>query len=257
MENVGFDKTIKKDANTDDTLRLIVHTAIVYSKGDFAKHTAKLLCPKGTSRDACLRAIFDYYCRNVVYKLDPTGTEIINTPNKTIIDGQGDCKKAATFIASILLAAGIEPIFKHVFYDNNDQYTHIYIIVGTPDNYITLDPTNNCNYDKEVKYKHGTLYFVNGKKMDLKLVGKLDDVHDNTPSQVAGINWSGNCASMHDDLSIIGDSTMGKINFKKAVHFAESHSPLHYAYKLANGEVNLMHKEHCKIFQLLINAVLL
>jgi hypothetical protein len=216
VDNVGFDKTISKDASTDDTLALIVHTANVYSKGDYAMECAKHLCPNGTPRAACLRNIFDYYCRNVVYKLDPKGTEKVYTPNRTIIEGAGDCKKAATFLGSVLLASGIEPIFKHVYYDNNDQYTHIYVIVGTPDNYITLDPTNGCNYNKEVKYKHANLYFTNGRKMELKQMGATDSPHQQSPSMVAGIDWNATCGSMNNDISAISDNMLGAT--KRPVH---------------------------------------
>lgn len=211
MQNIGFDKTIKKDASTDDTLRLIVSTANQYSKSQFAIHAAAELCPKGTSKEQCLRNVFEFYTRNVKYKLDPKGIERIYTPNRTIIEGQGDCKKAATFIASILLAAGIKPIFKHVTYEGNGIYTHIYIIVGTPEQYITLDPTNGGNYDSEVSHKNATLYYPNGKKMELKLMGNPSNL-ERYDSSVSGINWSATCGTMENDIQTISDCTMGAAN---------------------------------------------
>jgi hypothetical protein len=213
VAEIAFDRKIKSGAGTDDTLALIIRTANIYSKSDYARECAKELCPAGTSRAQCLRNIFDYYCRNVIYKLDPRNKEIVNTPMLTILQGEGDCKKAATWLAAILIAAGIQPTFKHVYYDNNFQYTHIYIIVGTPDNYVTLDPTNQCQFNAEVKSKKQTLYYLNGQKMDLHLMGR-SEVHDNTPSGVAGINWSGNCSGMEDDLQHIGDSFMGAVKAK-------------------------------------------
>jgi hypothetical protein len=181
VQQGAFDTLIKADATTDDTLALIVSTAKDYSKHGFAQECAKLLCPPGTDRDTCLRNVFNYYCRNVKYILDQKGIEKVYTPARTISEGEGDCKKAATYIASVLLATGrpdLVPVFKWVLYSGNDEFSHIYVIVpinGSTNNYVTLDPTNNCQYDKEVKYNNGTLYFVNGKKMELRQMGYSDN----------------------------------------------------------------------------------
>jgi hypothetical protein len=173
VSGVGFDTLIKKDAGTADTLRLIVATAQQYSKKPFSIKAAAELCPPGTSREQCLKNVFEFYCRNVSYILDEPKIEKVYTPERTLSEGAGDCKKAAVFIASILIAAGIEPIFKHVYYEGNGEYTHIYIIVPDPDlsNYITLDPTNKCQFNKEVRFSKGSLYFINGEKMELHQMG--------------------------------------------------------------------------------------
>lgn len=178
MENIGFDKLIKKNASVDDTLALIIKSSIECSKMPFVKSIVEKLGPT-TPKSEFIRRVFDYYCRNVEYTLDKEGTESVHTPALVIVNGKGDCKKAATFLASVLIAAGIEPIFKHVYYDGSDLYTHIYIIVGNPDynNYITLDPTNDCKFNKEVDYRTGTLYFTNGKHMELRLMGASKPQH--------------------------------------------------------------------------------
>lgn len=172
MQNVGYDKLVKKHASVDDTLALIVHAANTESKSSFIKNLVEKLGPT-TPRDEFLRRVFDYYCRNVTYLLDKNGVEKVYTPARTISEGKGDCKKAATFLASVLIAAGITPVFKHVYYAGDDDFTHIYVIVPNPDytHYITLDPTNNCRYNKEVNFKKGTLYFINGKHMELRMMG--------------------------------------------------------------------------------------
>lgn len=172
MEAIGFDKLISKHASTEDTLRLIVDTVNDYSKSGFVRDAVKKLCPPGTDRNTCIRNIFDYYCRNVDYLLDDKGVEKVYTPARTISEGAGDCKKAATLVASFLVAAGINPVLKHVFYQGNDDYTHIYVIVLNSDGtYITLDPTNNCKFNSEVSYSHGSLHFLDGKVMELRQMG--------------------------------------------------------------------------------------
>lgn len=191
MTNVGFDKLIKKNASVEDTLDLIVKVANECSKKSYVNSIVKRFSPIH-DRNEFLRNVFNYYCRNVVYQLDGTGTEEVHNPELTITNGTGDCKKAATFLASILIAAGIEPVFKHVYYEGEQDYTHIYIIVPDPDfkNYITLDPTNNCEYDKEVNYKSATLYFTNGTNMELRHMGK--PAHTNKPAQHHGGGYSHN-----------------------------------------------------------------
>lgn len=184
MATLGFDTLHNKNATVDDTLALIVDFVNEYSRDGFAKDCAAKL--NTGDKHQFIRNLFDYYCRNVDYILDTPGIEKVYTPARTIYEGKGDCKKAATFIASVLKAGGVEPILKHVYYDGNDLYTHIYVIVpdipagtqlknpwGNPgNNYITLDPTNDCQFNKEVNYKSGTLYFLNGKKMELRAMGK-------------------------------------------------------------------------------------
>lgn len=172
MANLGFDTLHNQNATVDDTLALIVDFVNQYSKDGFAKDVAAKL--NTGDKHQFIRNLFDYYCRNVDYILDQPGIEKVYTPARTIYEGKGDCKKAATFLASVLKAGGVEPILKHVYYDGNSVYTHIYVIVPDPDlnNYITLDPTNDCQYNKEVDYKTGTLYFLNGKKMELRAMGK-------------------------------------------------------------------------------------
>lgn len=203
MDNeIGFDTLVKKDAGIDDTLRLIISTINKYSSDPFVKQVVHNLGPV-TDRNAFIHKLFDYYCRNVNYLLDNKGTEKVYTPSRIISEGTGDCKKAATFLASVLTSANIPAILKHVYYNNRDSYTHIYVIVPNPDtnHYITLDPTNGCNYDKEVDYKSATLYYLNGKKMDLRLMGKSN--YD-APDGIA------HCmGEMHTDLNGIGNYVTG------------------------------------------------
>ena len=208
----GFDLLVNPDADTADTLALIVRTVNTYSKSPFAKACAAKLCPKSASRLECIRNVFDYYCRNVDYVLDQPGIEKVYTPQRTIIEGGGDCKKSATFLASVLLAAGIEPVLKHVHYRGNDNYTHIYVIVPNPtiSSYITLDPTNHCQFDKEVNSHKQTLYFLNGKVMELRSMG---NPNNNT---LANLSWSSDISegtdSLMGDLEQVGDSLIGKGN---------------------------------------------
>jgi len=208
-----FDTLIKKNADVNDTLAFIVDTTNKYSKGKFIQGVVAEIRRIAPDRDSFIRELFNYYCRNVKYVLDATGVEWVNTPQYIILDGRGDCKKAATFLASVLSAANIEPVFKHVYYSNNDRYTHIYVIVPNPDidHYIVLDPTNSKLFNKEVYYQTGCLYFLNGKKMELRQMGNSNS-NFKIDSTAFGINKG--CGDMLSYIDDVADQTMGANKMK-------------------------------------------
>src|ERR1700722_68311 len=183
--SVQWEKTLKDEATTSDVLNAIVATVRAYCRSSFAlaavKHIKEYCQQTGcTSSEDFIKALYEWACRNLDYKLDPEGNEIIRTPDLSVRLQNADCKKFSILLGSILCAAGYEPIFKHVFYEGNDNYSHIYIILPNPDlqNYITLDCTLDV-YDKEVKYKSYCLYLLNGQKMPsngykLTMMGKAN-----------------------------------------------------------------------------------
>lgn len=203
MAETGFDTLVKKKADTSDTLALIVRTINDFYTSRFVTEAAAELCPSGTSRDECLHNVFNAAHRNISYVLDTPGREDVWTPALTILHGKGDCKKITVFIASVLKAAGIEPVLKHVYYDDNDMYTHIYVIVADPDinHYITLDAADNTQFNREVSYKGGTLYFLDGRTMELHQMGK-----GNFSSSDFSENFATGCHQMQGDLESIGNS---------------------------------------------------
>lgn len=195
---MAFDRLIKKNAYTEDTLKLIIRTVNEAESRGFGKEVVKALAglkpaihltsnghiPDSDKLDFMHR-LFAWVCRNVEYTKDPEGSERVHTAPLTVHNGKGDCKKCATLLSSVLAEAGIESILKWVTYEGNEDYTHIYVIVPYPDNkkYIVLDPTNDCKWNSEVTYKSATLYFLNGKVMELRQVGApnkpLFDFSDN------------------------------------------------------------------------------
>jgi len=212
-----FDILVKKNADTGDTLSLIISTINSYSESEFVKQCAERLCPPGTDRHQCMRNVFDYYCRNVDYILDKPGKEIVGTPTKTIREGKGDCKKAATFLASVLKAAGIEPVLKHVTYADNDSYSHIFTIVPDPDinHYITLDPTNDCRYDSEVRFDGATLYYLDGRVMDLHLMGNPNNGNSRTGDLYTG------CCNVMGDLDQVSDNVLNTNSAAPAIKLSQ------------------------------------
>lgn len=188
---------VKQNATVDDTLRTIVNAVNQCKQSAFIQQVvaeiSKLHNPQ-TDKLGFIRELFAFICRNLTYKLDINGIEEVWTPELTMREKIYDCKKGSVFIASVLAAAGIEPILKHVYYASPgggvENWTHIYTIVPNPDtnNYITVDTTNDCRFNTEVNYKTGTLYFLNGKKMELHMMGNSNAVQTLTPEQRADLS---------------------------------------------------------------------
>lgn len=177
---MAWEFTAKKNATIDDTLNYLINAINVDSKTDFVKECVKKLRSVSSDNFTFIHNLFNFVCRNVKYKLDENGTERIFTAQRTVREGmQGaDCKKMAGLIAAVLQAAGIDCALKHVYYYDQitnawKDYTHIYVIVPFPDvqHYITVDPTNDCKWNTEIHHDKATLYFLNGNKMDLKVMG--------------------------------------------------------------------------------------
>src|ERR1700753_551076 len=195
-----WEETIKTDANTDDVLNGVLACVRIYSKSPFAftaVNSIKEYCRKEgqSSQLDFLKALYEWACRNIDYKLDPEGNEILRTPDLSVNEGNADCKKFCILLGSVLVAAGIEPIFKHVFYKGNKNYSHIYIIIPNPDltNYITLDCTLD-NFNEQVKYETYCLYTLNGTTMPstgykLTMMGAKDN-SNNWGSDVATCSGS-------------------------------------------------------------------
>lgn len=186
MSNVQWAETISNDATTEQTLENIVKRVNIDKLSPFAIEAAEILrqASDGSQLDF-LETMFSWACRNIDYKLDGDShaypdkdTEVLATPDLTVRNGISDCKKYSILQGSILAAAGIEPIFKWVEYADDTAWTHIYVIVPGADfdarqrsTYIVLDPTNDCKFNEEVKYKSATLYYLNGTTMKLQGMG--------------------------------------------------------------------------------------
>ncbi len=167
---------VKEGATIPDTLKMIVAAVNVCSRSPYVIQLTKQLNPTGDKK-AFIKRLFDWVCVHVPYILDQPGDEEVWTPELTIKEGRGDCKKMTVLIASVLKCAGIEPVIKHVYYTNEDaENTHVYVIVPYPDlqHYLTVDPVNHKQWNTEVKgIRDVTLNFLNGKIMKLHMMGSV------------------------------------------------------------------------------------
>lgn len=197
-----WEVSVKKDATTEDTIALIINTVNGYYNSDCVRNLALQLNPTG-DKYLYFKRLFHWVDTHIEYENDKEvneqgdNYEDVYTPERTIREGKGDCKKMATLIAAVLKQVGIEPYLKHVeYYDK--PYTHIYVIVPHPDlkNYVIIDPVNDHQFDKEVSHDKAQVFNLKGEEMELRQMGR-------TPRRsnwsLSGIGYS--AATLDLDLS--------------------------------------------------------
>lgn len=208
MSHVRFD-VVKKNATIPDTLSLIVKAVNICSRSPFVERLTAQLNYTG-DKYAFVKKVFDFVCNNVPYVLDQPGDEEVWTPELTMKEGRGDCKKMTVLIASILKCAGIEPVLKHVYYKHSTN-THIYVIVPNPDlnNYLTVDPVNHKMWNTEVTgIRSASLHFLNGKTMDLHMMGAPPE--NRIKANFSRSGFPSACRGLDDDIAFVaGVASMG------------------------------------------------
>jgi len=212
---MAYSVVVKKNATIPDTLKLINIAVNIQSRSPFVKELTRQLNPTG-DKYAFIKRLFDWVCTHVKYKLDAAGDEEIWSPELTYKKGIGDCKKMTTLIASVLKCAGIEPVLKHVGYKDSAN-THIYVIVPFPDlnNYLVVDPVNYKQWNKEVEHNKASLNFLNGKQMDLHMMGNVPRKRLHAPQ-----DWKQHIkkcvGEVDDDIAGIAGTDLAEINGDKA-----------------------------------------
>lgn len=98
-----------------------------------------------------LEDIWTFVHTKISYKKDAPGDERIKLPSVTWKDRYADCKSMSLFIGSILKNKGIPYAYRFTKYDNDRDYTHIYVIAYPGGNEIILDAVHDT-FNEEVEY---------------------------------------------------------------------------------------------------------
>lgn len=85
--------------------------------------------------------LFEFVRRNVRYVRDIHGVETVQTPEKTLELGYGDCDDSSVLLATLLESTGHPTRFVAVGTRNPDQYEHVYVETRIGNSWIALDPT--------------------------------------------------------------------------------------------------------------------
>lgn len=237
---MAWEIVVKEKATTNDVCQLIVQTINDYSDSEIVKRIIALYngVPQNNIADFT-KWLFDFCCKTITYRRDPKGWERIFTPLRLMHERYGDCKKFTTLIACVLkhLGYGNSIRLKVVSYDGKN-WEHIYpVLLINSSKYITLDPVNYCQYNKEVNHIKTLVYKLNGQYMEVqgnrlsqmgnvfRLSGMGQSAND-FMNEIDGINFSGSGRLSGGRLAdietlyelsgcnCIPDNSMGKL-FKK------------------------------------------
>jgi hypothetical protein len=170
-----------KDGSVPEILK-----AIFYA-GKLAPKMTKQISSRliGKNDYETLRNIWNFLKKEVIYKRDKPGKEVVKSPGKLIFDGYGDCKSFTNMAQSLITNAGISFKYRVAFYDpDNPQQGHIYpIAVLSPKKEIVVDAVHS-HFNEEVPFWKAFDYSPDGK-----LIGSVkSDNFDN----LAGIDGNKN-----------------------------------------------------------------
>ena len=235
---MAWEVKISDNATTQDTINLIIQTVNKYSHSAFVKALCDRLNPKGGALPF-VKNLFDLVCREIEYKRDPVGHEKIYTPERTFREASGDCKKMATIIAACLKYVGIEPLLKVISYDGI-RWEHIFVICKIDGQWITLDPVNKCQYNKEIPHKKSRVFNLKGESMELSMMGNANNKKSifDFKSDLANIDkdfslLSGNGTANQEDF--LSGPMFDSFTFQDALkHHFETHKKLHPNHPINN-----------------------
>lgn len=177
----GENKTIKRNANLDDTLQLMKH--ITQTTLEDTQQIAREL--KGDTEEQTCAKIWQFCFRHLQYTKDEMGKEQVRRPSRTWQDRkQGvDCDCMSVFIGSILTNLGIPFSFRLTKYQSS-EFEHVYPIAHTNNGVIIMDAVVH-KFNREVPYSAKKdikmeLQFLNGFEDDeFDGYEELDELLDN------------------------------------------------------------------------------
>ncbi len=127
----GLRKTIKENADLDDTLENIKRIAIrdAYQVSELADEL------QGRSVRETAQNIWDYLREHTSYKLDANGLEELRTPSRSLVDGAKglederfgiDCDDYTILVSALLINLKIPHEYRVAAYKTKGKFQHIY-----------------------------------------------------------------------------------------------------------------------------------
>jgi len=90
------------------------------------------------------RALFKWVQHNIRWTRDIEGVETVQTPERTLEWGFGDCDDLSTLVAGLALSVGIPVKFRAVAADprRKGQFSHVYVMMDVGvDEWAAADPS--------------------------------------------------------------------------------------------------------------------
>lgn len=145
----GLERVRFRDGDTADIIttilemdRLAVHTI----DADAAE------CLRGDDDTNTLDNIWRFIRKNVNYKADPPGHEVVKTPPALVRIGKGDCKSFTIAAVSLMRALGFKGIRYRFASYADGPFTHVYAVCRVDGRDVVVDAVNNDGPRMEAKY---------------------------------------------------------------------------------------------------------
>lgn len=138
-----------KDGDTVDIIQVIMDMDAV--SDDYVDAEAAQ-CLIGADDYDTLRNVWKFVKKNVTYKADSRGKEVVKSPAALFAIGRGDCKSFSISEAALLRALGFKGIrYRFTAYDNARDVTHVYVVCKLRGKDVILDAVHS-RFDEEVRY---------------------------------------------------------------------------------------------------------
>jgi transglutaminase-like putative cysteine protease len=122
-----------------------------YKRDDEIKATARdiiaMVPRKNYSQEA--RLLFYFVRDEIRYTRDTDGLEVVQTPDKTLAMGHGDCDDMSALLASLLAAVGHKTrFFAAGFYGGPIEHVWVETLIGGRDGnrWFAMDPTEELDF---------------------------------------------------------------------------------------------------------------
>lgn len=137
----------------DANMRQIVDT-ILYADQMSSAFTTRLAPKLVAANDyETLEKIWRFVRKNIRYRRDASGRELVKSPGATWRDGYGDCKSMSVFVASLLRNLGYSYFFRVARYDAAyPEQGHIYPVVILPNGDQVIVDAVNPRFNQEWEY---------------------------------------------------------------------------------------------------------
>lgn len=107
-----------------------------------------------------VKALHAFVRDNIRYLRDIRGVETLQTPDKTLEFGQGDCDDKSTLLAALLESIGHPSRFVAIGFAP-DTYQHVYAETKIGDKWVSLETTEPVEMGWEPKGVRARLIFFN------------------------------------------------------------------------------------------------
>ena len=169
------DRVIIEDGEVDETVDLMKR--VVWKYIDDTKRIAQFL--KASTLNKTCENIWTFLHDHIQYRLDKKGVEQLRRPCRSWDERKDgiDCDCFSIFVSSILTNLDIPHKFRITKY-NTDQFQHVYVIVPTGKQYITIDCVLS-SFDTEKDFSQNKDFTMNMNGINIAVLSGIDsDVMD-------------------------------------------------------------------------------